>query len=55
MDYEIGYIQEFTPQQRARIRHVLNYCSLIPGPKIRLASTHATYDGALDLPIRTME
>ncbi len=55
MDYEIGYIQEFTPQQRARTRHVLNYSSLIPGPKIGLANTRATYDGVLDLPIRTME
>jgi len=55
MDYYYSYKQEFTPQQRARIRHVLNYCSLIPGPKIGLASTRTTYDGVLDLPIRTME
>ncbi len=55
MDYYYGYRQKFTPQQRARTRHVLNYSSLIPGPKIGLASTRATYDGVLDLPIRTME
>lgn len=34
MDYFIGYRDRFTPEQRARIRHVLDYSPLIPGPKI---------------------
>lgn len=34
MDYTLGYRDRFTPCQRKRIRHVLNYSPLIPGPKI---------------------
>jgi zinc-dependent metalloproteinase lipoprotein, BF0631 family len=36
MDYAIGYRDRFTPDQRARIRHVLDYSPLIPGPKIEV-------------------
>ena len=33
-DYEYGYSDEITPDQRQRMRHVLNYSPMIPGPKI---------------------
>lgn len=33
-DYEVGSYDEITPDQRKRIRHVLNYSPMIPGPKI---------------------
>jgi len=34
MDYAYCYSNTLTPQQRSRIRHVLNYCPLVPGPKL---------------------
>ena len=34
MDYYYSYRDRITPDQRARIRHVLDYSPLIPGPKI---------------------
>ena len=55
MDYAYSYLNEFTAQQKARVRHILTYSPLIPGPKKGLTSTRATYDGPLDLPIRVME
>lgn len=33
-DYTAGYVDEITPDQRKRIRHVLNYSPMVPGPKI---------------------
>lgn len=33
MDYSYCYLDEFTPQQRERVRFVLEYSPLIPGPK----------------------
>lgn len=33
MDYYYCWMDEFTPDQRKRVRHVLNYSPLIPGPK----------------------
>lgn len=33
MDYAFCYSDQFTPQQRKRIRHVLSYSPLMPGPK----------------------
>ena len=33
-DYIYGYSDEITPDQCKRIRHVLNYSPMIPGPKI---------------------
>lgn len=51
MDYEISYADRFTPNQRERMRHVLEYSPLIPGPK-RTASTRSTApQGVLDIPI----
>lgn len=55
MDYAYSYLNEFTAQQKARVRHILTYSPLIPGPKKGLTSTRATYDGPLDLPIRVMK
>ena len=34
MDYSYCYCTVLTTQQRARIRHVLNYVPLVPGPKL---------------------
>lgn len=51
MDYAVSYSDEFTPDQRTRIRHVLNYSPLIPGPKQQTAATRSAPDGPLDLPI----
>lgn len=51
MDYEISYADRFTPNQRERTRHVLEYSPLIPGPK-RTASTRSVApQGVLDIPI----
>lgn len=55
MDYAYSYLDEFTAQQKARVRHVLTYSPLIPGPKKGHSGTRALYDGPLDLPIRVMK
>lgn len=34
MDYDYGLMERFTTDQRTRVRHVLTYSPLIPGPKI---------------------
>lgn len=53
MDYEFCYSNQFTADQLARVRHVLTYSPLIPGPKIRTSSTTKTArSGVLNLPIR---
>lgn len=57
MDYAIGYGFRLSPDQKRRIRQVLYYSPLIPGPKKnRLASRTAKEesDEVLDLPIRTI-
>ncbi len=36
MDYEYGSLDRFTPDQRRRVRAVLEYSPLIPGPKIEV-------------------
>lgn len=33
MDYDYSYLNQFTPDQRKRVRHVLENSPLIPGPK----------------------
>lgn len=33
MDYDFSYFDQYTPDQRTRVRHVLENSSLIPGPK----------------------
>ena len=51
MDYEISYSDRFTNDQRKRIRHVLTYSPLTPGPKKSKANTRSAVDGPLDLPM----
>ena len=54
MDYAFSYSDRFTPEQRARIRHVLLYSPLIPGPKAgQEAGTRSAPSGLMKLPIRT--
>ena len=54
MDYAISYADNFTENQRERIRHVLTYSPLIPGPKKGQTKTRAA-EGLLDLPIRAIK
>ncbi len=54
MDYAVSYSNRFTEEQRARIRHVLNYSPLIPGPK-NATSTRSTAEGKVDLPVKLMK
>lgn len=54
MDYSYCYLDEFTQQQKARVRHVLTYSPLIPGPK-KGATTRVVQEGVMDLPIVVME
>lgn len=51
MDYEISYGDRLTPDQRYRIRHVLSYGLLTPGPKQNKADTRSAPAGKLDLPM----
>lgn len=51
MDYEISYSDRFTNDQRKRIRHVLTYSPLTPGPKKSKADTRSAVNGPLDLPM----
>jgi hypothetical protein len=42
MDYAYCYSDKLSQQQKERIRHVLNYCPTLPGPKLDSpASTRA--------------
>ncbi|MEF9985750.1 MAG: zinc-dependent metalloproteinase lipoprotein [Bacteroidales bacterium] len=52
MDYEYGYLNTFTKNQHNRMRHVLNYSPLIPGPKIGRTKIDNFNNEPLDLPIR---
>lgn len=51
MDYSVSYCDQFTSDQRDRIRHVLTYSPLIPGPKKGQAKTRSAVQGPLDLPL----
>ena len=56
MDYSYSYLNQFTSDQFSRVRHVLMYSPLIPGPKIgQSTSARAVSDGPLDLPIRIVK
>lgn len=55
MDYSISNSDQFTNDQRNRIRHVLTYSPLIPGPKQGQTRTRSVADGVLDLPIRVIK
>ncbi len=58
MDYSVTLGYQFTSQQRNRMRQVLYYSPLMPGPRKEKSSTKSraaeeeTYDGPIDLPIR---
>lgn len=51
MDYEISHSDRFTPDQRARMRHVLEYSPLIPGAKKTASTRSVAPQGVLDIPI----
>lgn len=55
MDYAVSHSNQFTEDQRRRIRHVLTYSPLIPGPKKGKSSPRLVHDGPLDLPIRVIK
>lgn len=55
MDYYFSYSNRFTLNQRERIRHVLSYSPLIPGPKKGDISTRSIIEGPIDLPIRIIK
>ena len=55
MDYSVSYSDQFTQDQCNRIRHVLTYSPLIPGPKKEQANTRAAIGEVLKLPIRTIK
>lgn len=54
MDYTWTWGNEFTPDQRERMRHVLYYSPLIPGPKYDQPSTRAIMDAPIP-PARTIK
>lgn len=54
MDYTWTWGNEFTPDQRERMRHVLYYSPLIPGPKFDQPSTRAIMDAPIP-PARTIK
>lgn len=57
MDYAIGYGFRLSPDQKRRIRQVLYYSPLIPGPKKNRSASRTAKeesDEVLDLPIRTI-
>lgn len=54
MDYVWTWGNEFTPNQRERMRHVLYYSPLIPGPKYDQPSTRAIMDAPIP-PARTIK
>ncbi|MDE7134485.1 MAG: zinc-dependent metalloproteinase lipoprotein, partial [Rikenellaceae bacterium] len=54
MDYDVSYADRFTPDQRKRVRAVLNYGLMIPGPKFNPKTSGKTTYGAVDIPIVTM-
>lgn len=55
MDYSYSYLDRFTQDQKQRVRHILSYSPLIPGPKKDQSSTRAVQEGVLDLPIRVVK
>ena len=58
MDYAIGYAFRITPEQKQRIRHVLYYSPLIPGPKkngVNKKTRGIADESIINLPIVTSE
>lgn len=54
MDYYYCWMDELTPDQRKRVRHVLNYSPLIPGPKYDQEITRSAADHKYP-PVRTIK
>jgi zinc-dependent metalloproteinase lipoprotein len=52
MDYDYSWQNRFTPEQEARVRYVLNYGTLVPGPKVGRSAKTRAVDGLVDLPMR---
>lgn len=52
MDYAYCYLDELTPNQYERVRHVLTYSPLVPGPKLKpeTSTKTRTVSGLVDLP-----
>lgn len=55
MDYSISHSDQFTPDQRTRIRNVLSYSPLIPGPKKAYPTNTRSIPGPIDLPISVLK
>ncbi len=55
MDYFVSYSNQFTADQHTRIRHVLMYSPLIPGPKKTRNLRSTAPEGMIDLPFRTIK
>lgn len=51
MDYDISWVNRFTPNQQERIRYVLMHSPLVPGPKVERTTTR-TLSGEQELPMR---
>ena len=54
MDYAVSYSNRFTPEQRERVRFILEKGAFVPGPKNRI-STKVRSNVSGDLPHRIME
>lgn len=55
MDYSYSLANKFTNDQYKRVRHVLNYSPVIPGPKVNQPRTRASSEETLEIPFRTIE
>ena len=55
MDYSVSYSDQFTQDQYNRVRHVLAYSPLIPGPKKGQGRARSAAEGFLKLPIRVVK
>lgn len=54
MDYGCSYSDQFTPDQKSRVRHVLRYSPMIPGPKAAGTKAGQSPAGPVELPVRTL-
>lgn len=48
MDYDFSYLNQFTANQKERVRHVLENSPMIPGPKLEISRTRSNPE--LDIP-----
>jgi zinc-dependent metalloproteinase lipoprotein len=55
MDYSVGLGFKITPEQKQRIRHVLYYSPLIPGPKKYRTTRAAAINGLMDIKPTTIK